>query len=80
MCSNIQTKNTKRCGYVIIDTVTGQVVYTDVLDWVVVPQDLKTTTTSMSVRNHIGATKVIVNVASEEYTMMGKIKVLGVRK
>lgn len=89
ICQFIGTTDDKRYGYILIDTVLGQIVYTETTNWAQAGCNLMTLQDGLSVRNYIGATKVKIiaidsggggATPSATNTMMGKIKVLGVRK
>ena len=89
ICQFIGTTDDKRCGYILIDTVLGQIVYTASTNWAQAGCNLITLPDGLSARNYIGATKVKIIAIdsaggganpSTSNTMMGKIKIVGVRK
>ena len=89
ICQFIGTTDNKRCGYILIDTVLGQIVYTASTNWAQAGCNLMTLPDGLSARNYIGATKVKIIAIdsaggganpSTSNTMMGKIKIVGVRK
>lgn len=89
ICQVIETTSDKRYGYILIDTVLGQITYTAKTNWNMSGCSLTTLGDCLSLKNYIGATKVKIiaidssgggSTPSASNTMMGKIKLLGVRK